>query len=165
MPQLASVCAFRHQQLLLEANIRPGWQCIRAQLHQRGMGQTKEPPVQMGAFRQVRGKCLQQRQCTAEKGCTTALSGFWFCSKEDGSGTHMVKTTRITTKASDHQKNSSVEDSRDERTRWQSSSLTVLIVLNNRQFRTPSSFRERLQILKTLTVCNPYSPAERSLER
>lgn len=99
------------------------------------------------------------------KSCTTALSGFWFCSKEDGSGTHMVKTTRITTKASDHQKNSSVEDSRDERTRWQSSSLTVLIVLKNRQFRTPSSFGERLQILKTLTVCYPYSPAERSLER
>jgi len=35
---------------------------IRAQQHQRGKGQRKEPPVPVGAFVQIRGNYLQQGQ-------------------------------------------------------------------------------------------------------
>lgn len=62
----------------------------------------------MGVLMQVR----QQRPYSAQEG---TLAGFWFCSKENGSGTHKAKLIRITTKAADYQNNSSVEDSQDER--------------------------------------------------
>lgn len=90
---------------------------------------------------QMRGKHLQQRQHSAQEGSTAALAGFSFCSKEDGSVTDTAKTTRITTKDSDDQNNSLVEDSKDKRAKeWQSSFLKVLIVLNNRRFFSLSSF-------------------------
>lgn len=111
-------------------------------------------PVPMGGFLQGRGKRPQQGQLSAQEGSAAPPAGFWFCSQgeELRNPKHNQKNHRAVTIRTSHE----WRTDKNERTKeYQSSSLKLLIVLNNTPSFSLRYFYEKLQILKTLTLHYP----------